>query len=77
MGQLFYITLLPSYEIPSYSQLLQATWVCSIFHLFFLQLLLPLSSILSPSPPLSHSLKLLAMPFPSTDQSQALAFTFS
>ena len=46
---------------PSYLWLLQAMWVCSVFYLFFLHFLLPLSCLVFLFLPLS--LKLLALPF--------------
>ena len=74
MGQLFYITLLPSYEIPSYLGLLQAMWFWSIFKLFFLHPPSSVPSCLPLLPPSLTSVKLSAPPFPPTAPSQALAF---
>lgn len=70
---MLHTTLLPSYERPRYLWLLQAMWVCPIFCPFFLHPPLPLSSILSSFSSISLSLKLPALPWPSTTQSQALA----
>lgn len=71
LGQIYHYTILPIFEVPSYLWLLQATWVYSIFNLFFIHLLSPSSSLSSSTLP---PLKFPAPPSPSTAQSQALAF---